>query len=165
MRKGDEITAYKNKVIDDILNTDRDGLSEDIINAIDPEFLDDRYSLVYKNIFPYLMIPNTQTETKSYITMSVDMPRVSTKNYFFKDMLITLNVIVHESLINMEDESATRADYISSKLNKIFNNNTGYGNQPLEYVSDVESVITVGNTRFYTRSMRFSCNELNATRC
>ena len=95
--------------------------------------------------------------------MSVDMPKVSTKNYFFKDMVITLNVIVHEGIMEMpKNYSATRADYIASLLNKIFNQNKNYGNVALEYVSDVESILL--NT-FFVRTLRFRCNELNSVRC
>lgn len=96
--------------------------------------------------------------------MAVNMPRVSTKNYFFKNMMITLNVIVHQEKMKM-DGSATRADYIAAKLNQIFNKNKNYGTVSLEYVSDEESVLSVGNSRFFCRSMRFSCNELNNVRC
>ena len=95
--------------------------------------------------------------------MSVDMPKVSTKNYFFKDMVITINVIVHEDKMKMPARySATRADYIGSLINKIFNGNKNYGNVPLEYVSDVESILL---NKFFVRTLRFRCNELNTVRC
>lgn len=163
MPKGNEIIEYKNRVIKDILFNDDEALSHEIVSAINAEFLGDEESLLYQNIFPYLRIPDTQTEAKSYITMSVDMPKVSTKNYFFKDMLITINVIVHQELMEMPVQySATRADYIASLINKIFNQNPHYGNAPLEYVSDVESILL--NT-FFVRTMRFRCNDLNSTRC
>lgn len=166
MAKGDEIVRYKNRIIKDILCTETDGLSEDIISAIDPKYLDEeiRYDIVYEHVFPYLAIPKTEKETKTYITMAVNMPRVSTKNYFFKNMLITLNVIVHQEKMKM-DGSATRADYIASKLNRIFNHNKNYGTVSLEYVSDEESVLSIGNSRFFCRSMRFSCDEINNVRC
>ena len=117
MAKGDEISRYKNRIIKDILCTETNGLSEDVIAAINPKYLDKqvRYDIVYKHIFPYLAIPKTEKDTKTYITMAVNMPRVSTKNYFFKNMLITLNVIVHQDCMKMDDNSSTRADYIGSK--------------------------------------------------
>lgn len=163
MAKGNEIITYKNRIIKDILFNDDESLSHEIVSAIDENYLGDEESLLYQNIFPYLRIPDTQTETKSYITMSVDMPKVSTKNYFFKDMLITINVIVHQEIMEMPAQyGATRVDYIASLINKIFNQNQNYGNVPLEYVSDVESILL--NT-FFVRTMRFRCNDLNSTRC
>lgn len=166
MAKGDEIILYKNRIIKDILCTESEGLSDDIIAAINKKYLNTeiRYDIIYEHIFPYLAIPKTEQETKTYITMAVNMPRVSTKNYFFKNMLLTLNVIVHQDNMKM-DGGATRADYIASKLNKIFNHNRNYGTVSLEYVSDEESVLSIGNSRFFCRSMRFSCNELNSVRC
>lgn len=91
------------------------------------------------------------------------MPKVSTKNYFFKDMVITINVIVHEDIMKMpKNFSATRADYIASLINQIFNQNKNYGNVPLEYVSDVESILL---SKYFVRTLRFRCNELNTVRC
>lgn len=163
MANGNEIIDYKNRIIKDILFNDDEPLSANIIMAIDENYLNKRTELVYKNIFPFLRIPQTQTESQAYITMSVDMPKVSTKNYFFKDMVITLNVIVHEDKMKMpQNYSATRADYIASLINKIFNQNKNYGNVPLEYVSDVECIIL---NKYFERTLRFRCNELNATRC
>lgn len=131
--------------------------------AIDPDFINKRYKLLYKNIFPYLRVPNIQKEAQSYITISVDMPKVSTKNYFFKDMVITINVIVNERIMEMpKSYNATRVDYIASLINQIFNQNKNYGNVALEYVSDVESILL--NT-FFVRTLRFRCNELNSVRC
>ena len=164
MANGTEIIDYKNKIIKDILfNQEDPTLSADIVNAINSDFVGSEEELIYKNIFPYLRIPDTQTEATSYITMCVNMPKVSTKNYFFKDMLITINVIVHQDIMKMPSRySATRADYIGSIINKIFNGNKNYGNVPLEYVSDEESILM---NKFFVRSLRFRCNELNTVRC
>ena len=130
---------------------------------ISPDLINKRYELLYKNIFPYLRIPDTQKEASSYITMSVDMPKVSTKNYFFKDMMITINVIVNERIMEMPKSfSSTRVDYLAALINQIFNQSKNYGNVPLEYVSDVESILL--NT-FFMRTLRFRCNELNTVRC
>ena len=88
MAKGTEIIDYKNRIIKDILHNPDETLSNEIIMTIDESYLGAEDELIYENIFPYLRIPDTQDEAKSYITMAVDMPKVSTKNYFFKDMLI-----------------------------------------------------------------------------
>lgn len=164
MGKGEEIIDYKNMVINDILyNKEDETLSNDIVMAINPQYINNKQGLIYKHIFPYPRIPETQTETCSYITITVDMPRVSTKNYFFKDMLITVRVIVHQDLMKMEKEfSASRSDYIGALINKILNQNKNYGNTPLEYVSDVESILL---DKFFVRELRFRCNELNKVRC
>lgn len=163
MAKGDEIIDYKNRILRDLLHNDNELLSTDLVNAIDPEFIGAEDDLIYERIFPYLHIPETQTEARSYITFKVEMPRVSTRNYFFKDMVITINVIVHEGVMQMPARySATRADYIASIINKIFNGNKNYGTVALEYVSDIEEVML---NKLHVRSLRFRCNELNSVRC
>lgn len=163
MSAGDEIIKYKNRIIKDIIHNSDETLSQEIVTAIDPEMLGEEESLIYENIFPYLRIPETVDEVKAFITMSVDMPRVSTRNYFFKDMVITINVIVHQDYMKMPARySATRADYLGSLINKVFNQNPNYGNKPLEYVSDVESILL---NKFFVRSLRFRCDELNSVRC
>ena len=122
MDKKGSIIAYKNQVMKDILHNDDESISSEIVMAIDKDFIGCEDELIYRNIFPYMMIPDVQKMTGAYITMSVDMPKVSTKNYFFKDMLITINVLVHEDIMKMDDGySATRADYLGSKIEKIFN--------------------------------------------
>ena len=163
MAKGTEIIDYKNRILKDLLHNTEQSLSADLVNAIDPDFIGAEDDLIYERIFPYLHIPDTQTEALSYITFKVEMPRVSTKNYFFKDMLITINVIVHEGVMKMPARySATRADYIASIINKMFNGNKNYGTVPLEYVSDTEEVML---NKLHVRSLRFRCNELNSVRC
>lgn len=163
MSKGNEIIQYKNRIIKDLLHNEDESLSRDLVSAIDSDFLGAEDDLIYRNVFPYSRIPDTQTEARSYITMTVDMPRVSTKNYFFKDMVITIHVIVHEEKMKMPaNYSANRADYIGSIINKMFNGNKNYGNVALEYVSDVEEILL---NKFFVRSIRFRCNELNTVRC
>lgn len=163
MAKGDEIIDYKNRILRDLLHNDNELLSADLVNAIDSDYIGAEDDLVYERIFPYLHIPETQTEALSYITFKVEMPRVSTKNYFFKDMVITINVIVHEGVMKMPARySATRADYIASIINKMFNGNKNYGTVALEYVSDTEEVML---NKLHVRTLRFRCNELNSVKC
>ena len=142
MGRGAEIIDYKNRIIKDLLHNDDEQLSTDLVMALDEDFIGAEDDLLYDRIYPYLHIPEVQTETRSYITFKVDMPRVSTKNYFFKNMVITINVVVHEGVMAMPSQySATRADYLGSLINKIFNGNKNYGTVPLEYVSDTESIL------------------------
>lgn len=163
MSGGNSIIDYKNKIIRDILHNDDPTLSAEIVNAINPEYLGDEDEMIYVHVFPYLRIPDTQSDTKCYITMSVDIPRVSTKNYFFKDMVITINVIVQQDIMRMPPRySATRVDYIASIINKIFNGNKSYGTVALEYVSDTEEILLKD---YFVRSLRFRCNEMNTVKC
>lgn len=163
MTRGAGIIDYKNEILKDLLHNDDELLTTELVMALDENYIGSEDDLVYERIFPYLHIPDTQTEALCYITFKVEMPQVSTRNYFFKDMVITFNVIVHEGVMKMPARySATRADYIASIINKMFNMNKNYGTVPLEYVSDTESVIL---DKLHMRTLRFRCNELNSVKC
>lgn len=158
-----QIGEYKSVAIDEILFTERDGLSEEIISAIDPSALEEPTDLIYSRIFPYMRIPDTIHDTDSYILISVDVPKVSTVNYFFKQIILTLMVVVHQDAMYMGGKTnRTRCDYIAERLNSIFNGNRHFTGECLEYVSDVESIIM---NKFHTRTMRFTVEEVNKTQC
>lgn len=158
-----QVGEYKSVAINEILFTDRDGLSEEIISAIDPSCLEEPTDMIYSRIFPYMRVPDTIKDSGSYILMSVDVPKVSTANYFFKQIILTLMVVVHQDAMYMDGKTnRTRCDYIAERLNSIFNRNTHFNGEYLEYVSDVEGIIL---NRFHTRTMRFTVKEINNTQC
>jgi len=158
-----QVGEYKSVAINEIISTERDGLSDEIINAIDPKFLEEPTDLIYEHIFPYLRVPNLTTEMGSYILVAVDVPRVSTKNFFFKQIVITVMVMVHQDLMYMGGETnRTRCDYIAERIVKILNGNKSFTGERLEYVSDTEGIVL--NT-YHTRTMRFSADDTNDLPC
>ena len=137
-----EIIEYKRSAMAAIANVDK------IIKAIDAK--DDFGNpispgdLFYTHIFPYDFIPDSIDVAKTYITIEISMPNVSTTNHFFKDVLITINVICHQDIMEMTDDEplgatgATRVDYISVELDKLFNKTTTLmGKYELELVSNI----------------------------
>lgn len=141
-----EIITYKQSAMTAVASVDN------IVKAINAKYssgeLMDPGDLFYTHIFPYAYIPETIEVAGCYITFEVSMPSVSTVNYFFKDVLITITVICHQDMMQMtEDEplgatGATRADYISVELDKLFNKSTKImGQYELELVSNIEGAI------------------------
>lgn len=161
---GTEIGEYKSKVFHELVYTKEDNLSEEIVKAIDPEYFNYEDEMLYEYIFPYLRVPEIETETKSYVLLSVNVPNVSTVNYFFKEIVITIMVVVHQDLMKMKaGTNRTRADYIGERINKIFNRNKNISdNEPLEYVSDVEGVLL---NKYHTRTIKFRTKEVNNMEC
>lgn len=158
-----QVGEYKAVAINEIIFTDRDGLSEEIISAINPKYLDEPTELIYKHIFPYMRIPDTIDTVDSYILVGVDVPKVSTVNYFFKQIVLSLMVVVHQDAMFMDGKTnRNRCDYIAERLNSIFNKNTIFTGDKLEYVSDVEGIVM---NKFHTRTMRFTVEEVNNPRC
>lgn len=142
-----ELYEYKQKVIAAILGVD------EIIDALNSET--DASELVYHNVFPFGVIPNTQLETKCYITVEITMPQVSTVNYFFKDVLLVINVVCHNDIMKT-DYGIPRHDYIAAKICELLNFSTDIGYGELQLVSNTEGAFS---ERHSGRTMRFRTSE------
>lgn len=154
----DEISKYKKKTIEMLISND------DFITLIDePEITDnDPSELVYNNIFMFKRIPSTQEEVKAFVLISVDIPRVSTANYFFMEVLLTVAVVCHSGKMKT-DYGGTRADLLAASVNNILNGTKAFNGKRLELVSDIEGVLT-GGAYFY-RELRFAAGEINNVQC
>lgn len=86
-----DIGKYKNTLVATIIS------SKDICETItgsnyEQECIDEK--LLYRNIFPYLYVDDTQTNQESYICVEVDIPR--TMNFTYKDMRIIIWCYCHK---------------------------------------------------------------------
>lgn len=152
-----EIITYKQSAMTAVAANDN------IVKAINAKYSSgepmDPGDLFYTHIFPYAYIPETIDTVGCYITFEISMPSVSTVNYFFKDVLITITIICHQDMMQMKEDEplgatgATRADYISVELDKLFNKSTKLcGKYELELVSNIEGAIDPVHR---CRAMRF----------
>ena len=83
------------------------------------------------------------------------MPQVSTVNYFFKDILLIINVICHTDLMRT-DFGVPRHDYISKLICEILNGSTEFGYGEVGLVSNTENAFS---ERHSGRTMRFQTKE------
>nr|DAN00782.1 MAG TPA: hypothetical protein [Caudoviricetes sp.] len=150
-----DIAKYKQKLISAFL------ANPEIIEALHAVEITNPDDLVYTHIFPYLRNPNIQDESHCFITMSVDVPQVSTKNYFFKDMLLIINIVCYQEIMKT-DYGSTRIDYLSGLIDEELNGRKDFGNIALELVSNVEGASSNG---FCFRTMRFRSSETNRPSC
>lgn len=125
--------------------------------------------LFYTHIFPFAYIPDTLDTAGCYITFEVSMPSVSTVNYFFKDVLITITIICHQAIMQMKEDEplgstgATRTDFLGVEIDKLFNQTQGIvGKQELELVSNIEGAIDPVHR---CRIMRFKTSAPGVTPC
>ena len=135
--------------------------NSEIVEAIDSKEFKDPEDLVYTHIFPYLRNPKIQDQARCMITMSVEVPKVSTKNYFFKDMLLYINIVCHQDLMKT-DYGATRIASLSGLIDEELNGRKDFGNVALELVSNTEGATT---NDFCFRNMRFKSSEINKPSC
>lgn len=90
--------------------------------------VEDRASLLYKNIFPYKKaIQETITDKTCFITM--EYAAFGTVEYKFKEASLTFYVIVHEDLMRMKlgNRYVVRTDYLAHRIDDLFNQTRGFG--------------------------------------
>lgn len=162
-----EIIEYKLTAMNAVIN------NENIVKAINAkepsgEFME-AGDLFYSHIFPFAYIPETLDTAGCYITFEISMPSVSTVNYFFKDVLLTITIICHQAMMQMKEDEplgstgATRTDFIAVEIDKLFNKTMGIvGKQELELVSNIEGAIDPVHR---CRIMRFKTSAPGVTPC
>lgn len=152
------ITSFKQEIISDILSCPE---VVDLLGIQDPDFNpEEPDSLVYENIFPYLRIPDTTTEAKTYVLLQVDLTRVNDKNSAYNEVRITLWAMAHESQMRLSDRSGTRIDRLGEALIELFDGRTKYGfSHGLELQMNRE-VILGGHPEFQYREIVFTTNDI-----
>ena len=118
MGKTSPITRYKNKLMSSIIN------SPELIALVNDSYIEDgeiidANDLVYKQIFPFYYIPDTQTETLSYVIMKVNGLGVSGKIYNKAEVYIC--VMSHQDIMKVEDANGTRIDLMGEIIEDLFN--------------------------------------------
>lgn len=157
MIKIDDKSEYKQKTMIELIS------DEDIVKLINqPKYTDDPSELIWKYIFPYIRISETQEETATFILLEVNVPKVSTVNYFFKDMLLTVGILTHAEWMKTE-YGGTRNDLLSGIIIDKFNGNRDVVGNELELVSDVATVLIGG--KYHYRELRFNSQARARNKC
>lgn len=144
-----EIRAYKDKVIAAIIN------DADIVEAIDNNDAVNPEDLVYSSIFPYIKIPDTIEEVRTFILMSVDINRIL-NNRTFHEISITIWVLSHQNHMKT-NYGCTRIDYIADRIEKLFNLNGGFGYKDLQLIKNRERVL---NNKHLYRELVFVAQDI-----
>ena len=150
-----DIGTYKDRIISNIVTSD------DICSTI----LGDKYTggdasslLVYKNVFPYLYIDDTQTNQESYICVEVDVPR--TMDFTYKDMRIIVWCYCHKGIMKYKYNGyrGTRSDILSDMVDRLLNSSNDFGLGRLKLQS---CTYFSPSKEFYGRQLIYSCPEFN----
>jgi len=112
------------------------------------------YGIVYKQIFPYLYIAETQTEVLSYLCFEVDVPRIPTGT--IKDMKIIIWAYCHKKCMrfSMKDYLGTRADILADAAERALNETQKLGIGKLHL--DSATYLSSSNKQFYGRQLIFT---------
>jgi len=125
------IIKYKRQLATMFINDDR---MVELINNAEVKTPED---LMYKNIFPFIRIPEAPDEQLSYLCYRVYMPQVYSSNMFFQKLVVEVYAISHQGVM-VTDEGATRIDLLAEEIENILNYSTEFGKKPLELISNIE---------------------------
>ena len=168
----------------ELVSTLKDALIQELIQdetffyAIDsPDVTEFKNSdqLMYKHIFPFHKNPETITETITFITIQVHIPRTYDRNKTWVVPRLEIWIISHDEHMmvnNIPKITDNRNDYISKLLDKKFNGRSTFGASKndkdnihlygkMDLVSNVEGALN----KFLYRQMIFEMKDLNDSLC
>ena len=149
-----ELGLYKHTVFTKIRNSD--DIKEILLGKnYNVEIVDD---LLDEHIFPYLYVPDVQSEAKTYICVDVIVPKVP--NPSIKNLKIIIWVFAHKSLMRYSKKGyiGTRTDILSDVLDRLLDTSRefGIGRLKLEDVGIFNS-----EKLYYGRVLTYSASDFN----
>lgn len=144
-----DIGTCKSAIINSILND-----AEIMELMIGKKFTDEQVeNIVYNQVFPYLYIDETQTETKTYICCEVNVPRIPTNT--IKDMVITIWVFCHKDIMKYSKKGyrGTRTDILADMIERNLRDSDKFGIGKVH----LDSATCISpNTKLYGRQLVFT---------
>jgi len=153
------IKRYKQKLVSSMLN------SVDLISLIDSSYIEDgecveTKDLMYKQIFPYYYIPDTQNSEMSYVIIKVNA--LNRINNMYKNVEVFISVICHQRLMYVENGGGTRIDLMGEAIENLFDSKDDFGFGEMVLKSSTEGSITNVHR---CRELRFVVEEFNSNAC
>lgn len=147
------ITTYKEKLLASIT------ACPELIALISPAHVADGVcinteELLYSQIFPYNYIPDPHTEA-NYITMKVELQE-KTSDPMYRQLTVTVSVLSHQTLMQMENESPPRTDQMGAAIETLFSDREDFGFGKMQIKSDLE---TNPAANYHCREIAFTVEE------
>lgn len=119
------------------------------------------FGIVYKQIFPYLYIDDTQKSVKSYLCIEVDIPRVPTAT--IKDMKIIIWAYCHKSYMKYYKDGfiGTCTDILSDMVERELQDSEKFGIGKLHLES---ATYFSPSKEYYGRQLIFSTSDFKYKR-
>lgn len=158
MARTSPITRYKRKLITSIVN------SPDLIALVNDNYIEDGEcidsdELIYKQIFPFYYIPDTQTKAQSYVIMKVN--GLGVKNKIYSKAEVYICVVSHQDIMQTKG-GGTRIDLMGEIIEDLFNGRDDFGFGEMELKFNTEDEI---NTNHRCRIIKFVVEDFNADAC
>ena len=153
---GYEISDYKLRIMKHLVS------DPEVAELLDPdkqdEYPDD---MLYKKIFPYNRIHDTEQEVMTYICVMVDVPGSYAKNDVLRNVTIRVRIYAHEDLMYVKGKTGDRIDLIRAKIDELLNESFDFGIGYVTLNSNTEHVL---DSRHFYREMLFKTVALNSRR-
>ena len=150
----DDDIIRKKRLIGEMLYNDPD-IIEVLDNPdIDPECPEEA---MHNNIYPFIRVPGTQDESKSYITFMLDDAEPTQGNPSMKSQFLKVVIFVHKDHVQTQ-WGAERHDLLSYLVRDVFHLSNKLGMQ-LKSSSNREGIT---DTDYCTRTLQFSITTPNS---
>lgn len=167
------ISNLKEAIIKELVN------DESIFYAIDSPYIDgleDADKLVYQHIFPYHKNPETITDTITFLTIQVHIPKTYDRNNTWVSPRLEIWIFSHEKHMkvnNIPKIPDNRNDYISRLLDEKFNGRGTFGvskkdSNNFHLYGDMDLISNVEGSfskEFLYRQMIFEMHDINDSLC
>lgn len=137
----------KKRIIEETLYSDPDIVEVLADPDIDPSCPED---LLWSSIYPFIRIPGTQDEAKSFITFSISDMGKAPRNEVMKNQYVQFVVFVHKSLAKTNYGMA-RHDCLGFIIEDMFHLSNALGSQ-MNLVNNTEGAT---DTDYITRTLKF----------
>ena len=158
MARTSPITRYKRKLITSIVN------SPDLIALVNDNYVEDGEcidsdELIYKQIFPFYYIPDTQTKAQSYVMVKVN--GLGVKNKIYNKAEVFVCVASHQDIMETKG-GGTRIDLMGEIIEGLFNGRDDFGFGEMELKFNTEDEININHR---CRIIKFIVEDFNANAC
>ncbi|MCL2020437.1 MAG: hypothetical protein FWG70_11895 [Oscillospiraceae bacterium] len=149
------ITDYKMDLIKELTS------SSEIIEILDSQadgyIKDEPTSLIYRNLWPYLKVPDIQTSADCHLLIAVDIASVNRLNPTYAKYLITIWCLCHQNRMWVDKRIGTRTDLLAQEVLKLLDGRQNFGFSELRLESNRELIL---NKNYQYRELKFTCNDL-----
>jgi hypothetical protein len=152
----DDDIVRKKRIISQMLYSD-----PDIIEVLDDPLLDPSCpeEYLYTHIYPFIRIPGTQDESKSFITFMLDDMEKSQVNKTMKSQFLKVVIFVHKDIVKTK-WGAERHDLLGYLVKDVFHLSNSLGMQ-LTLLSSREGVT---DADYCTRTLQFEMTTPNSVK-
>lgn len=118
---------YKNKFMEHMLTNEKiiSLLTEQNEDGTDKYTIDNARELAYEQVFPYLFIPETVHDGRTFICCDVDVQESLDKPYI--EAVLYVWVFSHSSRLRLPNGEGVRTDKICSEIAKAIDGSMEYG--------------------------------------